>query len=95
MKHRLLWKLLLINIAPVIGIVVLFAWVSIDKLAANYFMALMEKYDVSPNEIHHMFLGAVHRYLLWSTLAALVLAFIISYFLMHRVLQPLLHGARD
>ncbi|MGW8160700.1 MAG: sensor histidine kinase [Desulfobulbales bacterium] len=90
MKQRLLWKLLLINIVPVIGIVVLFAWVSIDKLAANYFMALMEKYDVSPNEIHHMFLGAVHRYLLWSTLAALVLAFIISYFLMHRVLRPLL-----
>ncbi len=89
MKQRLLWKLLLINIVPVIGIIILVVWVSINKLAANYFMALMDKYDVSPNEIHHMFLAAVHRYLLWSTLAALILAFIISYFLIRRILQPL------
>jgi two-component system sensor histidine kinase BaeS len=89
MKQRLLWKLLLINIVPVIGIIFLVVWVSFDKLAANYFMALMDKYDVSPNEIHQMFLAAVHRYLLWSTLAALALAFIISYFLIRRVLQPL------
>jgi two-component system sensor histidine kinase BaeS len=89
MKQRLLWKLLLINIVPVIGIIILVVWVSINKLAANYFMALMDKYDVSPNEIHHMFLAAVHRYLLWATVAALILAFIISYFLIRRILQPL------
>jgi signal transduction histidine kinase len=64
-------------------------WLVIDQLAANYFMALMDKYDVSPNDIHQMFLHAVHRYLLWATLAALVLAFVISYFLIRRVLQPL------
>jgi signal transduction histidine kinase len=89
MKQRLLWKLLLINIVPVIGIIILVIWVSIDQLAANYFMALMDKYEVSPIDIHQMFLTAVHRYLLWSTLAALVLAFIISYFLIRRILQPL------
>lgn len=89
MKQRLLWKLLLINIAPVIGIIILVVWISIDQLAANYFMALMDKYEVSPNDIHQMFLTAVHRYLLWSTLAALSLAFIISYFLIRKVLQPL------
>ena len=89
MKQRLLWKLLLINIVPVIGIIILVVWVSIDQLAAKYFMALMDKYEVSPNDIHQMFLTAVHRYLLWSTLAALTLAFIISYFLIRRILQPL------
>jgi signal transduction histidine kinase len=89
MKQRLLWKLLLINIVPVIGVIILVIWVSIDQLAANYFMALMDKYEVSPNDIHQMFLTAVHRYLLWSTLAALALAFTISYFLIRRILQPL------
>jgi signal transduction histidine kinase len=89
MKQRLLWKLLLINIVPVIGIIILVVWLVIDQLAANYFMALMDKYDVSPSDIHQMFLHAVHRYLLWATLAALALAFVISYFLIRRVLKPL------
>lgn len=89
MKQRLLWKLLLINIVPVIGVIILVVWLAIDQLAAGYFMALMDKYSVSPNEIHQMFLTAVHRYLLWASLAALGLAFFISYFLIRRVLRPL------
>jgi len=89
MKQRLLWKLLLINIVPVIGIIILVVWLAIDQLAASYFMALMDKYEVSPNDIHQMFLTAVHRYLLWATVSALTLAFIISYFLIRRVLRPL------
>ena len=89
LKQRLLWKLLLINIVPVIGIIILVVWLSIDQLAAGYFMALMEKYDVSPNEINQMFLTAVHRYLVWASIAALGLAFIISYFLTRRILHPL------
>ena len=89
LKQRLLWKLLLINIVPVIGIIILVVWIAIDQLAASYFMALMDKYEVSPDDIHQMFLTAVHRYLLWSTLAALILAFVISYFLIRRVLRPL------
>jgi two-component system sensor histidine kinase BaeS len=89
MKQRLLWKLLLINIVPVIAIIILVVWLAIDQLAASYFMALMDKYAVSPNDIHQMFLTAVHRYLLWATIAALALAFIISYFLIRRVLRPL------
>jgi two-component system sensor histidine kinase BaeS len=89
MKQRLLWKLLLLNIIPVIAIIILVVWLSIDQLAAGYFMALMDKYEVSPNEIHQMFLAAVHRYLLWATITALGLAFVLSYFLMRRILQPL------
>lgn len=89
MQQRLLWKLLLINIVPVIAIIILVMWLSIDQLAAGYFMALMDKYAVSPNDIHQMFLTAVHRYLLWASIAALGLAFVISYFLLRRILQPL------
>ncbi len=89
MKNRLLWKLLLINIFPVIAITILVVWLAIDKLAASYFMALMSKYDVSPTDIHQMFITSVHHYLLWAAALALVLAFILSYLLTRRVLRPL------
>ncbi len=89
MKNRLLWKLLLINIFPVIGVIFLVVWLAIDKLAANYFMALMENYDVSPDEIHQMFLSSIHYYLVWASLAALGFAFVLSYLLTRRVLKPL------
>ncbi|MBU0676102.1 MAG: HAMP domain-containing protein [Proteobacteria bacterium] len=89
MKGRLLWKLLLINIVPVIGVVILVIWLAIDQLAADYFMALMHEYDVSPTDIHRMFLSSIHRYLIWSSLAALALAFILSFLLIRRVLRPL------
>ncbi len=89
MKNRLLWKLLLTNIIPVIGVIFLVVWLAVDKLAANYFMALMDKYDVSPDDIHQMFLTSIHHYLVWASLAALGLATILSYLLTRRVLRPL------
>lgn len=89
MKQRLLWKLLLINILPVIGIIIVIIWLAIDQLAADYFMTLMDKYEVSPTETHQMFLSAVHRYLLWAFGLALVLALVLSYLLTRKVLRPL------
>lgn len=89
MKNRLLWKLLLTNIVPVILVIFLIVWFAVDKLAANYFMALMETYDVSPKEIHHMFISSIHYYLIWASLVALGLAVLLSYLLMRRVLRPL------
>ncbi len=89
MKNHLLWKLLLTNVIPVIAVIFLVVWLAIDKLAANYFMALMEKYEVSPDDIHQMFLTSVHHYLVWASLAALGVAFILSYLLTRRVLRPL------
>ncbi|MGW8161999.1 MAG: HAMP domain-containing protein, partial [Desulfobulbales bacterium] len=89
MKNRLLWKLLFISIVPVIGVIILVIWLAIDQLAAKYFMDLMDKYDVSPTDIHQMFLTAIHTYLLWATGAALCLAFVLSYILTRRVLRPL------
>ncbi|MFW2364895.1 MAG: sensor histidine kinase [Desulforhopalus sp.] len=90
MRTHLLWKLLLTNVIPVIGVIFLVVWIAVDKLAANYFMALMDKYDVSPDDIHQMFLTSIHYYLVWASLAALGLAFILSYHLTRRVLRPLL-----
>lgn len=89
MKNRLIWKLLFINIVPVIGVIILVVWLAIDELAAKYFMDLMNKYDISPTDINQMFLTAVHTYLIWATGAALCLAFILSYLLIRRVLKPL------
>ncbi|MFH0783307.1 MAG: ATP-binding protein [Pseudomonadota bacterium] len=89
MRNRLLWKLLLINILPVIGVIFLVVWLAVDKLAAKYFMELMKIYDVSPKDIHQMFLTSIHQYLIWASLAALGLAFILSFLLTRRVLRPL------
>ena len=89
MKNRLLWKLLLTNVIPVIAVIFMVVWLAVDKLAANYFMALMEKYDVSPDDIHQMFLTSVHHYLVWASLAALGVAVVLSYLLTRRVLRPL------
>ncbi len=89
MKQRLLWKLLLINSVPVIGVILLVVWLAIDQLAAKYFMALMKRYEIDPTDIHQMFLASIHRYLIWACLAALLLAFVISYLLTRRLLRPL------
>ena len=88
MKNRLLWKLLGINIL-VIGFVIIMVWLAVDYLAAGYFMTLMEKYNISPTSSHQMFLSAVHRYLVWASLGALVLAVGFSFLLMRRILHPL------
>lgn len=86
--ESLLAKLLLVTLIPAISII-LVIWLAIDKQAAGYFMALMKKYDISPTEIHQMFLTSIHYSLFWASLVALVLAFIVSYLLIRRVLKPL------
>lgn len=88
MIGRLLWKLLGINIL-IIGVVIGIVWLSVDYLAAGYFMTLMEKYNISPTSSHQMFVSAVHRYLVWASLGALVLAAGFSFLLMRRILNPL------
>jgi signal transduction histidine kinase len=49
----------------------------------------MEKYMVSPTETHRAFLTAVHYTLFWASLAALLIAFVLSFLLTRRVLRPL------
>ncbi len=87
-RHSLLWKLLAINM-PVIGVVVLVIWLTIDYLAADYFSTLMSMYNISPSETHQMFLDAVHRYLIQATVVAVVLAGGLGFFFTRMALRPL------
>jgi two-component system sensor histidine kinase BaeS len=87
-KRHLILKLLAVNLV-VIGFVMVVMWISIDTLAAGYFVTLMERYHISPKPVHAMFVGAVHRYLIWACLAAVILAVVLSFVLMRRVLAPL------
>lgn len=88
MRRYLILKLLAINLV-VIGFVMVIVWISIDTLAAGYFVTLMEKYNISPKPAHAMFVSAIHRYLLWASLGAVILAALLSYIMMRRVLAPL------
>jgi two-component system sensor histidine kinase BaeS len=89
-QGRLLWKLVGIHM-PVIGVVILVMWLAINHLAADYFMVLMRKYNISPTDAHEMFLEAVHRYLLWASASALAAAVVLSFFFTRRILHPLVH----
>jgi signal transduction histidine kinase len=86
--RSLLWKLLGINIL-VIVFVILIVWLAINTLAADYFVTLMEKYNISPTSSHQMFVSSIHRYLIWASLSAVLLAVALSFLLVRRVLGPL------
>ncbi len=88
MKRYLILKLLAAHLV-VIGFAMVIVWLAIDTLAAGYFVTLMEKYNISPEPAHAMFVDAVHRYLLWASLAAVFLAVVLSFVMMRRVLSPL------
>lgn len=88
MRSRLLWKILAINV-PIVAAVIMMVWMTIDLLAADYFTELMERYNISPDETHRMFLDAVHRYLIQATVVAMVLAIALSYLLTRKALRPL------
>jgi len=88
LTNRLHWKLMAI-ILVVIIFILLALWLAIDYLAADYFMTLMNEYNISPEPVHGMFVAAVHRYLIWASVAATVLAVVLSFVLVKRVLGPL------
>ncbi len=88
MIRYLILKLLAVHLV-VIGFAMVIVWLAIDTLAAGYFVTLMEKYNISPEPAHAMFVDAVHRYLLWASLGAVALAVVLSFVMMRRVLAPL------
>jgi signal transduction histidine kinase len=88
LKKTLLWKLLGINIIVIVFVIIV-VWLSVDYLAAGYFVTLMEKYNISPDSSHQMFVDSVHRYLVWSSIAATVLAVALGFLLVKRALGPL------
>jgi signal transduction histidine kinase len=88
LRKSLLWKLLGVNLLVIVFVMGV-VWLAVDYLAAGYFMILMEKYHISPTESQRMFVGAVHRYLVWASAAAFILAVSLSVVLMRRLLRPL------
>jgi signal transduction histidine kinase len=87
MKSRLLRKFLLI-IVLVIALAMLIVWLAIDLFAADYFSFLMEKYNLPKEEVQPIFLAAAHRYIIRAAFVALVLAVLLSFLLIKRVLRP-------
>jgi signal transduction histidine kinase len=87
-RRHLIIKLLAIHLV-VIAFVMVIVWVSVNTLAAGYFVTLMEKYNISPEPAHEMFVSSVHRYLIWASLGAVVLSVILSFVMMRKVLTPL------
>jgi two-component system, OmpR family, sensor histidine kinase BaeS len=90
MRQRLLWKLLVGHIVPVFAVIAVLVWRAIDRLAAEYFSVLVERYQVAPTETHRLFIAAIHRDLVWGTVGALALTLALSYLLTRWVLRPLL-----
>ena len=89
MRKHLLWKLLVGNVLPVIGVIVLLVWFAVDHLAAGYFSVLMKQYHIDPVDSHRMFLTAIHHYLIWASLASLAVALVLNYLWTRRILRPL------
>ncbi len=87
-KRYLIVKLLAVNLL-VAGFAVAVVWLAIDTLAAGYFVTLMEKYHISPEPAHALFVDSVHRYLVWALAGAIALAIGLSYLINRRVLGPL------
>jgi two-component system, OmpR family, sensor histidine kinase BaeS len=88
-KNHLIFKLLVVHLV-VIAFVMAVVWLSIDTLAAGYFVTLMEKYHISPEPAHAMFVDSVHRYLIWACVAAVGLAVLLSFLMLRRILAPLM-----
>jgi signal transduction histidine kinase len=88
MKTRLIWKLFAINLL-IIALVVLIVWGAVDYLAKGYFITLMDKYHISPKESHQMFVDSIHSYLIWGSLAAIIVSSAISLVIIKRILDPL------
>lgn len=87
-KRHIIFKFLAVNLV-VIAFVLVVVWISIDTLAAGYFTTLMEKYHISPEPAHAMFVDAVHKYLVWACLTAAGLTIILSVLMLKRILAPL------
>jgi signal transduction histidine kinase len=84
----LIIKLIAVNLI-VVGFTVVVVWLAIDTLAAGYFVTLMEKYHISPEPAHAMFVDSIHRYLIWAFAGAICLAVVLSYVMNRRILGPL------
>lgn len=87
-SFRLIWKLLLINTLALV-IVLGTIGAAVHLLAAQYFVTLMEKYNIAPETTNAMFLQAVDRYLLIASLVGFSVATALSFWLNSRQTEPI------
>ncbi|MCA8942232.1 MAG: HAMP domain-containing protein, partial [Planctomycetes bacterium] len=88
MRFPLICKLLALQ-ATVVALVLGAVWLSIEWHASDYFMTLMEKFDVDAPEVNSMFLSANRRSLLWVGGAALLVVAVFCWWMTRRILAPL------
>ncbi len=88
MRVPLIWKLLGVHVIVVVAVIAA-VWLSIDLLAADYFMTLMKKFNVDAVEVNEMFLAANKRSLIQVGAVAVLLAGGLCYWLHRKILAPL------
>ncbi|MEZ6108638.1 MAG: histidine kinase dimerization/phospho-acceptor domain-containing protein [Pirellulaceae bacterium] len=91
---KLIWKLLAINVLTVV-IALLTVVVAIHLLAADYFVVLMNDYDVSPVAAHSMFLEAADRYVFVGAALGLLVSTGLSFWLTARQTTPISQVTRS
>ena len=85
---RLITKLLIVQSIS-ISIVVIAIGVGFHVLAADYFATLMQKYGIFPTDAHEMFLHAIDRYLILSSIAGFLVASAFSMWFYFRLISPI------
>ncbi len=88
MRDSLLWRLLG-ALLLVIAIAVTISGVMITDLASRSFMTIMDRYHIEPEMVEAEFLAATRRTLLLSSLVAALVAMLIGWSLVHRLVRPL------
>ncbi|MEM7203434.1 MAG: ATP-binding protein [Planctomycetota bacterium] len=92
-RGRLIWKLLAVQALLVVAVLIV-TGLAVDVLASDAFMTLMKKYDVATEEVEAMFHSSTRTTLVQVGLGSLAAAFVLSYWLTRRMLQPLESLAR-
>jgi signal transduction histidine kinase len=84
----LLWKLMGIHVLVITAVIGLI-WIAIERFAGNYFMQVMQEYNIDPVMPHEVFLQATRSTLVWTSVGALALSLGASWVLTRRILRPM------
>ncbi len=93
MRIPLIWKLLALQLVILLAVIATI-WVSISSLASDYFMTLMEKFNLDAPEVNSMFLDANKRALVQVGIAAMLVSGVLCFWLTRRLLAPLRQMAK-
>ncbi len=88
MRDSLLWRLLGAQLL-VIAIAVVISGAMITDLASHSFMTIMARYNIEPVSVEAEFLASMRRVLLESSLGAAVVAMLLGWVLVRRLVRPI------